>query len=189
VRSEDQAAGRPGSQNGIRAAWRVLCLGSEKRELPKPVVMETGEIVVRLVAAMSAGALIGLNRDLHGKPTGVRTLGVVGLSSALVVMASDGFASPAHTDWSAASRVIQGLVTGIGFLGAGVIVRTNAEPAHIHGLTTAACIWLTACVGIVCAVGAWVPLLIGLTLAFLLLIAGGPVEKRLHRWLSRFGQD
>src|ERR1700704_1332831 len=110
--------------------------------------MDTLDIVLRLSAAALAGIALGLNRDLHGKPTGVRTLGLVGLGAALAVL-SIGEGSSAD-----ASRVIQGIVTGIGFLGAGVIIRNN-EGQHIHGLTTAACTWLTACIGAACGVGQW----------------------------------
>jgi putative Mg2+ transporter-C (MgtC) family protein len=146
-------------------------------------MMEVFEIVIRLTAATIVGAAIGLNRDLHGKPTGVRTLGIVALGSALIVMASASFAPTASADWSAISRTIQGLITGIGFLGAGVIMRTS-EQTHVHGLTTAATIWLTACFGVVCAVGAWAPLLVALGLTFLLLVFGGPVERLLHSRLA-----
>jgi putative Mg2+ transporter-C (MgtC) family protein len=146
-------------------------------------MMELSEIVFRLAAATLIGAAIGLNRDLHGKPTGLRTLGLVCLGSALIVMASDGFAPTAGAHWDARSRTIQGLITGIGFLGAGVIVRSHAEEMRIRGFTTAACIWLTACIGVVCAIGAWLPILVALALVFLLLVLGGPVEKFLHRQL------
>ena len=102
--------------------------------------MDDLEIALRLGAATLVGVALGLNRDLHGKPTGVRTLGLVGLGSALIVLAVGGRVS------ADASRVIQGIVTGIGFLGAGVIMRNDAGN-QIHGITTAACAWLTACIG------------------------------------------
>ena len=146
--------------------------------------MEFFEIVLRLAAATLVGAAIGLNRDLHGKPTGMRTLGLVCLGSALIVMASDGFAPTEAAHWDARSRVVQGLITGIGFLGAGVIVRSHAEEMRIRGFTTAACIWLTACIGVVCANGAWMALAVALVLVFRLLAFGGPVEKFLHRALN-----
>ena len=111
--------------------------------------MEMVEVILRVGAAVVAGAALGLNRDLHGKPTGVRTLGLVGLGSAVAVLA----VSDSH-DVSAVGRVIQGILTGIGFLGAGVIIRTN-EGKQIHGLTTAACAWLTACIGVTCGAGEW----------------------------------
>ncbi|SRR6266571_8508323 len=143
--------------------------------------MDLSEIIIRLGAATLIGAVIGLNRDLHGKPTGIRTLGVVGLASALVVMAANDFSFSGTTRLDATSRVIQGLITGIGFLGAGVIMRDNTEHTRIHGLTTAACIWLTACMGVVCAIGAWKGALVALALVFIVLIVGGPLEKAIHR--------
>src|SRR3979490_1156093 len=111
--------------------------------------MDIIEIVVRAGAALLAGAALGLNRDLHAKPTGIRTLALVGLGSAVAVMA----VSDSH-DISAVSRVKQDILTGIGFLGAGVIIR-NEEGRRIHGLTTAACAWLTACIGVTCGTGEW----------------------------------
>ena len=141
------------------------------------------EIVIRAGAAVLAGAALGLNRDLHGKPTGIRTLALVGLGSAVAVMA----VSDSH-DVSAVSRVIQGILTGIGFLGAGVIIRNN-EGRQIHGLTTAACAWLTACIGVTCGAGEWRIVLVSVVLAFLVLIVGGPLEKALHSRLSQPHDD
>src|SRR5260221_13151095 len=106
--------------------------------------MDTLEIALRLGAATLAGVVLGVNRDLHGKSTGVRTVGLVCLGSALAVLSIHAVSG---TD---ASRVIQGIVTGVGFLGAGVIVR-NSKGHHVHGLTTAACVWVTACIGAACA--------------------------------------
>ena len=138
--------------------------------------MSSLEIVLRLGLAALVGAALGLNRELHGKPTGVRTLGLVGLGSALAVMAA-----AATGDVAAPSRVMQGIVTGIGFLGAGVILRP-AGRGHVHGLTTAACTWLTASFGIACAVSEWRFVLIGVALAFAVLVLGGPFEKLLQRF-------
>jgi putative Mg2+ transporter-C (MgtC) family protein len=135
--------------------------------------MDTADIVIRLGLAALAGVALGLNRDLHGKPTGVRTLGLVGLASALAVIAvGDGEGD--------VSRVIQGIVTGIGFLGAGVIVR-NDSGKHVHNLTTAACVWLTACVGAACGVGEWRLILVGVPIVFVILAFGGSFEKWVHR--------
>jgi putative Mg2+ transporter-C (MgtC) family protein len=145
--------------------------------------MDIIEIFVRAGAAVLAGAALGLNRDLHGKPTGIRTLALVGLGSAVAVMAI----SDSH-DVSAVSRVIQGILTGIGFLGAGVIIRNN-EGRQIHGLTTAACAWLTACIGVTCGIGEWRIILASVFLAFLVLIVGGPLEKALHSRFSQPGDD
>jgi len=142
-------------------------------------------IFLRLGAATLIGAVIGLNRDLHGKPTGVRTLGLVGLGAALVVLASmDLRSTELELDANTVSRAMQGVITGIGFLGAGVIVR-ESRGSKVHGLTTAALIWLTACLGIVCGLGAWVPAFLGVLLVFALIATGGPIERWLHRRWAR----
>jgi len=146
--------------------------------------MEYLEILTRLGIATLAGGAIGLNRELHGKPTGIRTLGIVGLGSALIVIASLNFDLAGGPDHNAVSRVVQGVITGVGFLGAGVIFR-QTDNNQVHGLTTAACIWLTAAIGIVCGVAAWRLLFVGLPLVFLVLILGGSTEQAIHRWWER----
>ncbi len=135
--------------------------------------MDTTEIAIRLGAAALLGAALGLNRDLHGKPTGVRTLALVGFAAAQIVIAVG------HGDGDV-SRVMQGIVTGIGFLGAGVIIRSE-KGKHVHNLTTAACVWLTACVGMACGVGEWRLLLVGAPIVAVILIFGGTFEKWVHR--------
>jgi hypothetical protein len=83
------------------------------------------------------------------------------------------------------SRVIQGIVTGVGFLGAGVIVRSE-KGHHVRGLTTAACVWVTACVGAACAIAQWQIVVIGVVLVLILLVFGGPFERAIdRRWPGR----
>jgi putative Mg2+ transporter-C (MgtC) family protein len=135
--------------------------------------LDTTEIAIRLGVAVLAGAALGLNRDLHGKPTGVRTLALVGIAAALIVIAVG------HGEGDV-SRVMQGIVTGIGFLGAGVIIRSE-KGKHVHNLTTAACVWLTACVGMAAGVGEWRLLLVGAPIVAVILIFGGTFEKWVHR--------
>jgi putative Mg2+ transporter-C (MgtC) family protein len=142
-------------------------------------LLDWPEIVLRLGVATLAGALIGLNRDLQGKPIGLKTLGLVGLATAMVVAV----ASPSRDAIEisdAASRVMQGILTGIGFLGAGVIVRAEHH-FRVRGLTSAACTWLAACVGIACGLGQWRIVAVALVITFALLIVG----RRLERWLHR----
>src|SRR6266404_6234267 len=69
-------------------------------------------------------------------------------------------------------------VTGVGFLGAGVIVRSE-KGRHVHGLTTAACVWVTACVGAACAIAQWPIVVIGVALMLVILVFGGPFERAL----------
>jgi putative Mg2+ transporter-C (MgtC) family protein len=140
------------------------------------------EITMRLGAATLAGGLIGLNRDLHGKPIGLKTLGLVGLATAMVVMVADPSGDVTRIS-DAASRVIQGILTGIGFLGAGVIVRAEHH-FRVRGLTSAACTWLAACVGIACGIGQWRIVAVALAITFVILTAGGPAERWLHRALG-----
>jgi len=147
----------------------------------------TTEIILRLgVATVTAGA-VGLNRDLHGKPIGVRTLGLVGLATAMAVLLADaGIDRIGISD--ATSRVIQGVLTGVGFLGAGVIVH-GTSPSKVHGLTSAACVWFTACLGVICGAGEWRLILIGGVLAMLLLTLGRPIERLSHRLLGGSPRD
>ena len=81
--------------------------------------------------------------------------------------------------------MIQGIVTGVGFLGAGVIVRSE-KGHHVRGLTTAACVWVTACVGAACAIAQWQIVVIGVALVLVLLVFGGPFERAIdRRWPGR----
>jgi putative Mg2+ transporter-C (MgtC) family protein len=139
--------------------------------------MSFWEIVLRLGVATVVGGLIGLNRDMHGKPTGVRTLGLVALGSALIVLGVADLGPPGSTDPNPVSRVVQGVLTGIGFLGAGVILHGANQPRQVHGLTTAATTWLTACIGLICGTGNWRLLVVGVALLFMLLMFGGPIER------------
>ena len=148
--------------------------------------MDYRDILLRLLASVLVGGLIGLDRNLHGKPSGVRTLGLVSMGAALLTMASMNFVtSLGEVDADAVSRVVQGLITGIGFLGAGVIIHEQGSD-RVRGLTTAASIWITAILGIVCGMGAWQMAGIALFLVFLLLVVGKRVERFMHRrWLDQ----
>ena len=149
-------------------------------------MLDWPEIVLRLGLATLAGGLIGLNRDLHGKPIGLKTLGVVGLATAMVVVLAYQASDPGKIS-DAASRVMQGILTGIGFLGAGVIVRADPQHFRVRGLTSAACTWLAACVGIACGAGQWRIVTVALVITFTLLIVGRRLERWLHLTLG--GED
>ena len=143
------------------------------------------EVLFRMVVASLIGCVIGVDRNVRGKPTGVKTLGLVALGACLVTMAASGFSIASVALDSNASRVIQGVVTGIGFLGAGVIVQ-NPSTDKVRGLTTAASIWVTAALGITCGVGAWSVAVAATVLLAILLIGGRICERSLHRhWMSR----
>lgn len=129
------------------------------------------------------GGAIGLNRDLRGKPVGIRTLGLVALASAVIVLFADTAGTELGKLSDAESRVIQGILTGIGFLGAGVILHTDGQ-VKARGLTSAACVWFTACVGTLCGAGQWRLVTVSVTIVFILLVFGGPLEKVMHHLLG-----
>jgi len=149
--------------------------------LPYPVLADA---VLRMLAAMLIGCIIGIDRDLHGKPTGMKTLGLVSLGACIATMCAQGF-SMTPSDDAGVSRAVQGIVTGVGFLGAGVILQ-NPRENRVRGLTTAASIWVTAAVGIVCGLGVWSVAFIAMILMIALMTIGRVVEKRLlRRWMSK----
>jgi putative Mg2+ transporter-C (MgtC) family protein len=145
-------------------------------------LLDWTEIILRLGVATLAGGLIGLNRDLHGKPIGLKTLALVSLATAMLLVLVHSDEDKIVSD--AGSRVMQGILTGIGFLGAGVIVHAQHH-FRVHGLTSAACTWFAACVGIVCGAGQWPIVAIALAIAFTLLIVGRRIERWVHAALGR----
>jgi len=146
---------------------------------------EAGALFLRLAAATLAGGVLGLNRDLHDKPAGLRTHALVSLGAALVLLVSLRLPGTRSVpDLAAASRTLQGIITGVGFLGAGVILHDRVG-RRVHGLTTAATLWISAGLGIACGAGAWGPVLLSTALIFAVLVWGGPVEGACHRLLRR----
>ena len=148
------------------------------------VLSGNGEIAVRLGAALLLGSALGLNRELHGKPAGLRTHALVSLGAAAAAIVSLGFPGEGKSiDPNAVSRVLQGILTGIGFLGAGVILH---DPnGHISGLTTAATIWICAVLGVVCGLGYWSVLGIAVGLTVVVLAFGQFVEHVAERFFKR----
>ena len=154
--------------------------------MPGMVLSGTEEIALRLGAALILGGLFGLNRELHGKPAGLRTHALVCLGAAvatMVVLKSPD--APMGADQNAIGRVVQGILTGIGFLGVGVILRDPA--GHVTGLTTAATIWMCAVLGIVCGLGYWVILGITVGLTAFVLLLGRPLERLAEKLFHRHG--
>lgn len=113
-------------------------------------------IVFRLCLSLVLGAIIGLDRELRHKPAGLRTHMLVSFGSALFVLIP--LQLVAADSQNELSRVIQGIVSGVGFLGAGVILRESQQELRlvdVHGLTTAAAIWVAAALGIAAGCGLW----------------------------------
>ena len=115
-------------------------------------MMNEWDVIARTIAALIAGGAIGLERSYHGRAAGLRTYALVCFGSALLVAAAQyEIFSSAHGDGEV-TRVIQGIVTGIGFLGAGVIVK---EGFTVRGLTTSASIWVASAIGVVIGAGSY----------------------------------
>jgi putative Mg2+ transporter-C (MgtC) family protein len=146
--------------------------------VPGPdVPLDEMAMALRIGAALAAGAVLGINRELHRKPAGLRTHSLVSIGSALVVMAA---LILARGDANSVSRVMQGLVAGIGFLGAGVIIHHEAQ-RRVEGLTTAASVWVAAGLGMACGAGFFTLALIALLAAMAVLVFGAPIERELDR--------
>jgi putative Mg2+ transporter-C (MgtC) family protein len=142
------------------------------------------EVIERLALAVGIGAAIGLNRDLRDKPAGVRTHALVSLGAAVVTLTVLWLASESGTPTvDPASRAIQGIITGVGFIGGGVILQTSS--GRVEGLTTAATIWIAACLGIVAGTGGWAVGAVGAVFTLLVLELGGPFEDIVRRLLGR----
>ena len=129
-------------------------------------------ILLRLCAALVVGGVVGLQRQNVGKSAGLRTHMLVALGTTLLVAVTD---VATHSP-EAISRVVQGVATGIGFLGAGAILKLAPE-REIHGLTTAAGIWMTAAAAIVVGLGYIVAALIGVALGWIVLAVLARFEK------------
>lgn len=145
-------------------------LAEEFADLPS--VSQVTRIIVRLVMAAVLGGLLGWERELQGKSAGLRTHMLVSLGAALFILVPQQ-AGVAESDLT---RVLQGLVAGIGFLGAGTILKKEHDD-EVIGLTTAAGIWLTAAIGIAAGMGREATAVLSTVLAFLILSAGQRVER------------
>jgi putative Mg2+ transporter-C (MgtC) family protein len=153
------------------------------------------DIVLRLAAALVAGGAIGIERSLRGRPAGFRTHALVCLASSLLMLLTvyqhEWFPGDADSIRLDPQRMAQGIMTGIGFLGAGVIFR---EGTSVRGLTTAASVWITAAIGIIVGSGLYYPAAVATVLTLGVLAAFRWIETRLpsHRFAHhriRFGRE
>src|SRR5918993_4607091 len=123
-------------------------------------------IVARIAAALLVGGIIGLERSFHGRPAGFRTHSLVCVASALLMLVT-----VYQNEWMTSvpldairtdpTRMAQGIMTGIGFLGAGVIFK---EGLTVRGLTTAASIWITSAIGVLVGIGFYFPVIVATVL-------------------------
>jgi putative Mg2+ transporter-C (MgtC) family protein len=137
-------------------------------------------VLLRLLAAALAGVILGWPRNISEKPIGMRTLGLVSLGAAMVAVAALRYEG-LHNNADALSRVLQGIVqgltVGVGFIGAGVILR-DTSTNKVHGLTTATTVLIAAGLGIACGLGDWLVAAAGLLFALVILIVLKRFENR-----------
>lgn len=146
-------------------------------------MVELVDIVARLGSAAACGGLIGLNRVLNAKPAGVRLHALVSLSCALLVYTGGHMAGD-----ESMSRVAQGILAGLGFLGAGVIMR-QAGPGNghtVHHLTTAATIWSAAALGVACGVGLYAAAAVATVAMLAILVLAIRIDRA---FFARFGDE
>ena len=172
-----------------------------------------GTMLGQIMAALVAGGLIGLERSYHGRAAGFRTFSLVALGACLLMVATSNPLDwkPPIEGWARIdpSRVMQGIVTGVGFLGAGVIFRDGFT---VRGLTTAACIWVVSAIGVLFGIGFYTLGVVGTVLTLIVLSlfkrieslmpanqylylsigfarADAPTEQALTQRLAQFGLD
>lgn len=133
------------------------------------------DLILRLLVGTLAGIVVGWERTSKQKSAGIRTFGLVGLGTATAAALFHGSGNEDE-----ASRVVQGVLTGIGFLGAGLIVRRHGDSAP-RGLTTAAAIWVTAAMGCAAGLGNWALVGTATALAVLLLLVDHTIERAAGR--------
>lgn len=136
------------------------------------------EVILRLILAAILGGLIGLEREVHGRPAGFRTHLLVSLGACVFTVTSVSFYMLYGETGVDPSRVAAQVVTGIGFLGAGAIIR---EKASVHGLTTAACLWVASSIGVACGIGLYTVSAVVTMVAIVSLLMLKKVEGRLTR--------
>ena len=131
----------------------------------------------RLLLATLLGGLIGLDRETQGKAAGLRTHALVALGAATLTMVG---LLLQGSDSGAPRRVLQGIVAGVGFIGAGVILHRH-DGGGVEGLTTAAAIWIVAALGVAAGAGLWRTAASAIAVALVVLVVGEPVDRWVHR--------
>ncbi len=131
--------------------------------------------ILGLLFAVILGGAIGLEREINGKPAGLRTNIIICLGAAAFTLVARrlGFDAP-----DAPGRIAAGIVTGVGFLGAGALIQ---EGSGVHGLTTAAGIWLVASIGVACGMGYYVLATLTTFLALVALFGLMPITRKIRQ--------
>lgn len=166
-RYSNPATSSIGGNPSMSTVWQVIV--QEFSDIPD--IAEATVVCLRLGVAALLGALIGFDRERRGKAAGLRTHMMVSLGAALFILV------PLRSGMEAtdASRVLQGIIAGIGFLGAGAILKQD-HAKEIKGLTTAASIWVAAAVGIAAGMGRETTAVVGTLAALFILVIMGRLE-------------
>lgn len=137
------------------------------------------DVTLRLLVATAVGAVLGFERSRQNRAImGFRTLSLVGLASCIAVQAIVHSGLP-QMNAHAAGRVIQGVLSGVGFIGAGALLHGGSDK-QVHGLATAASIWVSAALGAAAALAVWSLIFTGAALALAVLFVGAPIERRIR---------
>jgi putative Mg2+ transporter-C (MgtC) family protein len=137
---------------------------------------EWSDMLIRLAVATAAGAVLGFDRSRQNRTImGFRTLTLVGLASCIAVQAIIHSGLP-QMNADAAARVVQGVLSGVGFIGAGALLHGGSDQ-QVHGLATAASIWVSAAMGAAAALAVWPLPIGGGVLALFVLLIGAPIER------------
>jgi putative Mg2+ transporter-C (MgtC) family protein len=162
------------------SAWNTIAatIAAEFSDIPD--LEQLTRVIVRLVVAAILGGLIGLERELAGKAAGLRTHMLVALGSALFVL----IPLQAGIEMEDLSRVIQGLLAGVGFLCAGAILKA-AHEEQVQGLTTSASLWMTAAIGMGAGLGRDATAVLSTLLALAVLMMEGPLRRYFNRRQQR----
>jgi len=136
--------------------------------------MNFSDVLIKLGLALVLGGAIGIEREKSHKPAGFRTNVLICLTSAMVMILAEKFAGASGTRTDSVMRIAAGVVTGVGFLGAGAIIQSRGS---IHGLTTASVIWAVAGLGLVIGAGYYAEAAVFAAIVLLTLILFRKVEK------------
>lgn len=149
-------------------------------------MITTTEIIFRLLLGALMGGVIGFEREVHGRPAGFRTFLLVCLSAVLIMIISGYYYMVSSVGGEIVrldpGRIAAGAMTGIGFLGAGVIIKTKGT---IYGLTTAACIWIVFAIGLAVGNGFYLPASVAFLLTYLSLWMLRRIEKKIPKIIYR----
>ena len=165
------------------SVWQQIGTTIQQEFSDIPDVSDLTRIVLRMTMAIVLGGIIGYERETRGMAAGLRTHMLVALGAAMLVMVP----AQAGMDVADMSRVLQGVIAGIGFLGAGAIIKLRNEH-EIRGLTTAASIWLTAAIGIAAGMGRESTALLSALMALFILSMLGRFSHQLGKDLEKNGQ-